>query len=33
LTECAAAPAGHKECVLPYWRFVLERFGGEARDL
>lgn len=33
LTQCAAAPAGHKECVLPYWRFVLERFGGEARDL
>ncbi len=33
LTECTAAPAGHKECVLPYWRFVLERFAAEARDL
>lgn len=33
LTDCVAAPAGHKECVLPYWRFVLERFGAEARDL
>lgn len=33
LTECVAQPAGHKECVLPYWRFVLDRFGRDARDL
>lgn len=33
LTDCAAEPAGHKECVLPYWRFVLDRFAGAARDL
>jgi hypothetical protein len=33
LTDCVAQPAGHKECVLPYWRFVLNRFGAEAKDL
>ncbi len=33
LTECVAQPAGHKECVLPYWRFVLDRFGRDAKDL
>jgi hypothetical protein len=33
LTDCVAAPAGHKECVLPYWRFVLDQFAGAARDL
>nr|WP_222622431.1 prolyl oligopeptidase family serine peptidase [Ramlibacter albus] len=33
LTECVAQPAGHSQCVLPYWRFVLERFGSLARDL
>ena len=33
LTDCVAQPAGHSQCVLPYWRFVLERFGREAKDL
>ncbi len=33
LTDCVAQPAGHKECVLPYWRFVLDRFGKDAKDL
>lgn len=33
LTECVAQPAGHKECVLPYWRFVLDLFGKDARNL
>jgi thioesterase domain-containing protein len=33
LTDCAADPAGHKECVLPYWRLVLDQFGKAARDL
>jgi pimeloyl-ACP methyl ester carboxylesterase len=36
LTDCAAKPgepAGHKECVLPYWRFVLDQFARAASDL
>jgi pimeloyl-ACP methyl ester carboxylesterase len=33
LTTCVAEPAGHKECVLPYWRFVLGQFAQVARDL
>jgi hypothetical protein len=36
LTECvppAGQAAGHSQCVLPYWRFVLDRFGKDARDL
>jgi pimeloyl-ACP methyl ester carboxylesterase len=33
LTDCVAQPAGHAECVLPYWRFVLDRIGGAAKDL
>ncbi|WP_158290198.1 S9 family peptidase [Ramlibacter sp. WS9] len=36
LTECVAPagePAGHKECVLPYWRFVLDQFSKAAKDL
>ncbi len=36
LTECAAKPGdptGHKECVLPYWRFVLDQFSKAAKDL
>ncbi len=33
LTDCVAQPAGHSQCVLPYWRFVLDRFGREAKDL
>jgi len=36
LTDCVpkpGEPAGHSQCVLPYWRFVLDRFGEAARDL
>lgn len=33
LTDCVAEPAGHKECVLPYWRFVLGQFAAAAKDL
>ena len=33
LTDCVAQPAGHAQCVLPYWRFVLGRFASEAKDL
>lgn len=33
LTDCVAQPAGHSQCVLPYWRFVLDRFGKVAKDL
>ena len=33
LTDCVAQPAGHSQCVLPYWRFVLDRFGRDARNL
>lgn len=33
LTDCAVQPAGHKECVLPYWRFMLEYFAKQAKDL
>ncbi|RYG11553.1 MAG: hypothetical protein EON92_10275 [Burkholderiales bacterium] len=33
LTDCVAQPSGHSQCVLPYWRFVLDRFGKDAKDL
>jgi pimeloyl-ACP methyl ester carboxylesterase len=33
LTDCVAEPAGHSQCVLPYWRFVLDQFAKAARDL
>jgi len=33
LTDCTAQPAGHKECVLPYWRFMLDQFARQAKDL
>jgi len=33
LTDCVAQPAGHSQCVLPYWRFVVDRFGKDAKDL
>jgi fermentation-respiration switch protein FrsA (DUF1100 family) len=33
LTECTAQPAGHLQCVLPYWRFVLDQFAKVAKDL
>ena len=33
LTDCVAEPAGHSQCVLPYWRFVLDQFAKVAKDL
>lgn len=33
LTDCVAQPAGHQECVLPYWRFLLATFAKVAKDL
>ena len=33
LTDCNVQPAGHKECVLPYWRFMLDQFARQAKDL
>jgi pimeloyl-ACP methyl ester carboxylesterase len=33
LTECDAVPAGHLECVLPYFSFMLSAAGSVARDL
>lgn len=33
LTDCNALPAGHAECVLPFWRFILDTFARVAKDL
>ena len=33
LTDCAAVPADHLPCVVPYWAFMLARLSGGARDL
>ena len=33
LTDCAARPAGHLDCVVPYFSFMLGRAAGAARDL
>lgn len=33
LTDCTAQPAGHSECVLPYWQFLLDTFAKVAKDL
>ena len=33
LTDCTAQPAGHSECVLPYWQFMLDTFAKVAKDL
>ncbi len=33
LTDCAAQPAGHMECVVPYWQFMLATFAKAAKDL
>lgn len=33
LTDCSAQPAGHSQCVLPYWRFMLATFAKVAKDL
>ncbi len=33
LTDCAVHPAGHLECVPPFWKFVVAQLAGVARDL
>jgi pimeloyl-ACP methyl ester carboxylesterase len=33
LTDCTAQPAGHSECVPPYWRFLLATLAKVAKDL
>jgi pimeloyl-ACP methyl ester carboxylesterase len=33
LTDCSAIPAGHLECVVPYWSFMLNQLALSARDL
>jgi len=34
LTDCSGVtPAGHLECVVPYWAFMLNHLAGFARDL
>lgn len=33
LTDCTAVPAGHLECVVPYWGFMLGQLAPTARDL
>ncbi|MDT8999120.1 prolyl oligopeptidase family serine peptidase [Paucibacter sp. APW11] len=33
LTDCGAQPAGHLECVKPYWDFMMGEFARDARDL
>jgi len=33
LTDCTAHPAGHSECVLTYWQFILDTFAKVAKDL
>ncbi|WP_343051272.1 alpha/beta hydrolase family protein [Pseudaquabacterium terrae] len=33
LTDCPVQPAGHLDCVVPYFSFLLSRAAGAARDL
>ena len=33
LTDCKAQPAGHSECVQPYWQFMVTTFASVAQDL
>lgn len=33
LTDCQRAPAGHLECVPPFWQFVVAQLAAVARDL
>jgi pimeloyl-ACP methyl ester carboxylesterase len=33
LTECTLVPAGHKECVAPYWLLMLKQLAPVARNL
>lgn len=32
LSDCGAVPAGHRECVVPYWTFMLNQLATTARD-
>ena len=32
LTACAAAPSSHRNCVAPFWDFMLGQLGALARD-
>ena len=32
LTTCMAAPSSHRNCVAPYWEFMLATLAGLARD-
>ena len=33
LTDCQRTPAGHLECVPPFWQFVVGQLAAVARDL
>jgi pimeloyl-ACP methyl ester carboxylesterase len=33
LTDCQRVPAGHLECVPPFWQFVVTQLAAVARDL
>lgn len=33
LTDCTAVPAGHLDCVVPYFGFMLNHLAGYAKDL
>ena len=33
LTDCAAVPSGHLDCVPGYWQFLISELGAVARDL
>ncbi|MBI5256563.1 MAG: prolyl oligopeptidase family serine peptidase [Burkholderiales bacterium] len=33
LTDCNAQPAGHLDCVVPFWGFMLGQLAPTARDL
>ena len=33
LTDCQRVPAGHLECVPPFWQFVVAQLAAVARDL
>jgi hypothetical protein len=32
LTDCSATPSSHRNCVKPYWDFMLGQLAGLARD-
>lgn len=33
LTDCQAQPAGHSECVRPFWQFMVTTFASVAQNL